>query len=400
MDDLHCLLSGPIEPTGSGSLDGVSFAVKDLISIAGHVSSFGHPRWRETHEAATTDAAIVARTRAAGGRIIGTTKMEQLAYSLIGNIGEGAAPLNSFDREAYCGGSSSGSAAAVAGSLAAVGIGTDTAGSIRVPAAACGLVGIRPTHGRIDDGGVVPMAPSFDVVGLLTRSPDVMKLAFESLATPTPSPVPISAVLLPDDIWHGDNTIARSSANRLARQIALEHGAEVKSVSFDEFVDDASGALFARLQGREIWSQHATWVAGNMKHLVDEVQERLQICEARADDPAETQAADLEMWHSYQEKLRQLVRPGTIVIVPIRQRRGPLIAWSGNQLREFRRECFNLMAPSSLTGMPQITIPTITEGAYAPLGVIGAANSDEMLIDLACEVIGGAPGPSGGAERD
>jgi amidase len=130
------------------------------------------------------------------------------------------------------------------------------------------------------------------------------------------------------------------------------------------------------------------------------VQERLQICEARADDPAETQAADLEMWRSYQEKLRQLVRPGTIVIVPIRQRRGPLIAWSGNQLREFRRECFNLMAPSSLTGMPQITIPTITEGAYAPLGVIGTANSDEMLIDLACEVIGGAPGPSGGAEGD
>jgi amidase len=387
MDDLHCLLSGPVEPTRSGALDGVTFAVKDLISIEGHVSSFGHPHWRATHEPAVADASVVARTRANGGRIIGMTKMEQLAYSLIGNLGEGPAPVNTFDNAAFCGGSSSGSAAAVAGGLASVGIGTDTAGSIRVPAAACGLLGIRPTHGRIDDSGVIPFAPSFDVVGLLAQSSALMKVVFETLTTRRSPTIPIVRVLLPADLGSDQDTRESVAAARLARRVESLTGAEVVPVAFGSFVDDSVGSLFARIQGREIWANHGEWVSSNIEHLAGEVQTRLRVCESRASDPDEVQEQDRRLCDAYRSELHDLIQPGTVAILPIRPRRGPLRAWSAEQLGEFRAECFRLMAPSSLSGLPQMAVPTTWGGEYVSLGIIGAANSDEMLIELAGEAI-------------
>ena len=156
--DINCWVpnSYPIAPTGEGVLSGKTIAVKDLIDYAGHKVSFGLSRWRETHEASKETAPVLSRLLEAGGSIMGFAKLDQLAYSLIGNVGEGAPPLNSLYPERYAGGSSSGAAAAVAAGLVRVGLGTDTAGSIRVPAASCGLFGLRPTHGAISVSGVLP----------------------------------------------------------------------------------------------------------------------------------------------------------------------------------------------------------------------------------------------------
>src|SRR5579863_7314616 len=112
MRQLHCLTddSAKRDPTGSGLLDGLRFVAKDLISLKGHISSFGHAQWRETHEAAIQDSSVITALLAEGAELIGTAKMDQLAYSIIGNIGEGEAPANTRYPERYCGGSSSGSA--------------------------------------------------------------------------------------------------------------------------------------------------------------------------------------------------------------------------------------------------------------------------------------------------
>src|SRR5580704_3429458 len=120
--------------TGTGPLDGCTLAVKDMLAIEGHVSSFGHPRWRDTHGPATQTAPAVTRLLAAGASIAGLAKLDQLAWSIIGNVGEGVAPLNAVYPDRFTGGSSSGPAAAVAVGLASAGIGSDTGGSIRVPA--------------------------------------------------------------------------------------------------------------------------------------------------------------------------------------------------------------------------------------------------------------------------
>jgi amidase len=128
-DDLHCFVptTREIPPTGEGGLSSARVALKDLIEVAGHTSSFGHPRWRDTHAPARRDAEVIRRLREAGASIAGFAKMDQLAYSLVGNVGEGIPPVNVVDAECFAGGSSSGSAAAVAGGIADVGVGTDTA---------------------------------------------------------------------------------------------------------------------------------------------------------------------------------------------------------------------------------------------------------------------------------
>src|SRR5215467_53034 len=149
--DINCWVpnSFPIASTGEGVLSGKTVAVKDLVDYAGHKVSFGLARWRDTHEASRETAPILTQLLEAGGSISGFTKLDQLAYSLIGNVCEGTPPLNSLYPDRFTGGSSSGPAAAVAAGLADIGLGTDTAGSIRVPAASCGLFGLRPTHGAI-----------------------------------------------------------------------------------------------------------------------------------------------------------------------------------------------------------------------------------------------------------
>jgi amidase len=158
-----------IPAVGSGPLSGVTLAVKDMFAIEGHVSSFGLARWRETHSPSRYTAPALARLLAAGASVAGLAKLDQLAWSIVGNAGEGVAPLNSAYPDRFTCGSSSGPAAAVAAGLADVGLGTDTGGSVRAPAAACGLYGLRPTHGLVSAEGVLPLAPSFDTVGVMAR---------------------------------------------------------------------------------------------------------------------------------------------------------------------------------------------------------------------------------------
>ena len=248
--DLHAFVwdSSSLGPTtDEGPLRGMDVAVKDLFAVRGHVSSFGHPVWRSTHSAAERDARVVQKTLGGGARIVGLTKMDQLAYSLIGNVGEGTAPVNAFRPSAYCGGSSSGTASAVAGGEATVGIGTDTAGSIRVPAAVCGLHGLRPTHGAIDADGAIPLAASFDVIGLCAATLAPMQRLHEQLAG-SAVPTDLRRVLVADAPL--GSTDEHGVLTSFAAALAKTLGTQVTSVPVGDFVSADAGDLLARVQGR------------------------------------------------------------------------------------------------------------------------------------------------------
>ena len=152
-------------PMSSGRLSGLTFAVKDLFDVAGSVTTYGNPDWASTHGVATATAPVVTALLQAGGRLVGKTKTQELAYGLTGeNVWQGT-PRNPRVPDRFPGGSSSGSAAAVAARLADFALGSDTGGSVRIPASYCGLFGIRPTHGAISLAGACPLAPSFDTCG-------------------------------------------------------------------------------------------------------------------------------------------------------------------------------------------------------------------------------------------
>src|SRR6267378_958937 len=174
-----------LPPTGSGSLDGLCFAVKDVIDVAGCKTGCGNPTWRDSHPTAVAHAVCVVQLLRAGASCVGKAICDELAFSLLGENYFDGTPLNPRAPDRVPGGSSSGSASAVACGLVDFALGTDTAGSTRVPASNCGIWGFRPSHGFISLAGVNPLAPSFDTVGILARSADVLIRAVRVLLAAT-----------------------------------------------------------------------------------------------------------------------------------------------------------------------------------------------------------------------
>jgi amidase len=184
-----------LPPADSGPLDGLRFAVKDTIDVAGFKTGCGNPTWRDFHPPAVVHAVCVEQLLHAGARCIGKTISDELAFSLLGENHFYGTPLNVRAPDRVPGGSSSGSASAVACGLVDFALGTDTGGSIRVPASNCGIWGFRPSHGLVSVAGVNPLAPSFDTVGILAQNADVLgKVALVLLAAaPVPANQPIES---------------------------------------------------------------------------------------------------------------------------------------------------------------------------------------------------------------
>jgi aspartyl-tRNA(Asn)/glutamyl-tRNA(Gln) amidotransferase subunit A len=150
-------------------LRGVPISVKDLFEIAGETTTAGSIVLRDA-EKAGSDATIVARLRAAGAVIVGTTNMSEFAFGGVGTNKHYGTPRNPYDRSLIPGGSSSGAAVSVADGMCAIAIGTDTGGSVRIPAAFCGLVGFKPTQVRISRQGALPLSRTLDSIGPIGRT--------------------------------------------------------------------------------------------------------------------------------------------------------------------------------------------------------------------------------------
>ena len=170
----------PLPPTGAGRLDGVRLAVKDLIAVAGQPVRAGS-RARAQAPIEPADAAVVAALRESGAWLVGTTKLHEFAFGVSGINHHDGTPVNPAAPGRVPGGSSSGSAAAVAAGLADVALGTDTGGSCRIPAACCSVVGYKPSYGAVDVDGVFPLAPSLDHVGWLAADVAIARRVAEAL---------------------------------------------------------------------------------------------------------------------------------------------------------------------------------------------------------------------------
>ncbi|HEY9212636.1 MAG TPA: amidase family protein, partial [Ancylobacter sp.] len=164
-----------------GPLHGLTFAAKDVFDVEGTRTGFGHPTWLATHPAATETATVISTLLEAGASLTGRTISDELCYSIAGENSHYGTPTNPRAPDRLPGGSSSGSAAAVAAELVDFALGTDCGGSVRVPASYCGLFGLRPTHGRIPLDGVSRFAPRFDTVGWFARDAAMLKRVSEVL---------------------------------------------------------------------------------------------------------------------------------------------------------------------------------------------------------------------------
>ena len=235
-----------LSPIGSGPLDALRFAVKDTIDVAGFKTGCGNPTWRDSHRAAVVHAVCVEQFLHTGARCVGKTISDELAFSLLGENHFYGTPLNAHAPDRVPGGSSSGSASAVACGLVDFALGTDTGGSVRVPASNCGIWGFRPSHGFVSVAGVNPLAPSFDTVGILARKADVLaKVALVLLAAaPVSSNKPATIHLIREAFALGDADVQETLSEPLQRLREIFGGA-VRESSLQELVADETGHSFA-----------------------------------------------------------------------------------------------------------------------------------------------------------
>src|ERR1700744_4136442 len=202
IDSINAFVTGPrihIHGASSGPLSGLSFAAKDLFDVAGVPTGGGNHDWARQNPIPTQHAWAVQTLLDAGATLIGKTITDEVSLGILGENAFDGTPLNSKARDRVPGGSSSGSAAAVAAGGCDTALGTDTGGSVRVPSSFCGLYGIRPAHGRLDLSGMLPQAPSSDTTGWFARDADTFaRVSSVLLGEPIPTGLPTRLIVAAD----------------------------------------------------------------------------------------------------------------------------------------------------------------------------------------------------------
>ena len=367
-------------PVDAGPLVGWTFGVKDLFDVAGVPTGAGSPDWLRMHPPPSRTAPAVQRLLDAGAKLLGKTQTDELAWSLNGQNAHYGTPINTAAPERIPGGSSSGSAAAVAAGLVDFAVGSDTGGSVRLPASYCGIYGIRPSHGRIPIEGAVPLAPSYDTVGWFAR--DAARLAAVGrvlLADPAPAPAP-ARLLIATDLF------ARLAPPvRAALEPALE--ALQRLLGTARPVVLAGDALpawreaFRLIQSAEVWSVHGAWVTQAEPALGPGIRERFMAASRLA---PEAVAAAQRLRLEVRRRLDDLLVPGTVLALPGAPEIAPLRTAPLEELERVRAEALALLCPAGHAGLPQISLPLARfDGCPLALSVISARGADTTLLDLA-----------------
>lgn len=364
---------------GSGSLDGLNFAVKDLIDVAGYVTGGGNPDWAADRAPATKSATVVDILLNAGASIIGKTITDELAFSLEGENVHYGTPLNPRCPDRLPGGSSSGSASAVAAGLADFALGTDTGGSVRVPAAFCGLYGFRPTHGRVSLDGVIPFAPSYDTVGWFAKSAKLLARVGDAILGVPVNTGRLRLFIAVDAFAMIDFQCAKSLL-AVARELGASEQVEVFSGAADDWL-----TAYQILQGREIWESLGTWISRQKPRFGANI--ALRFSEA-ANISDESVAAWLPVREAARTRMRALLAPGSALIIPTTPFPPLHKTASAEERTIFYRLALTLNSIASHAGLPQITLPIAEVDSYpVGLSIIGAPGSDENLLRFA-ECIG------------
>ena len=355
--------------------------VKDLFAIAGHKVSCGNPDWYAAARPAKETAPALLRLLDAGATLTGITICDEFFYSVLGTNVHYGTPVNTEALRHVTGGSSCGSAAAVAASMCDFALGSDTGGSVRVPAAFCGLYGLRPTHGRIDIEGVTPMAPSYDTVGFLARDAKLFREVGRVLLNGARVDAPLQRLIIAQDM------VSRSEASideeiwrvlhRIDRALPVPEHMDVVGEEFDIWRN-----AFRFNQGFELQSTLMPFALAHADGLSPAIRERFEIAARITPEEAKT---GREIRAEVKKRLHGLAKPGTMIVMPTTPTLPPeRDIPDGASTVEFRAMTLGSTCLAGHAGLPQISIPA-GSAAGCPVGLsfIGWEGGDEALLDLA-----------------
>ena len=372
-------LQEPLLAVTSGPLAGLTFMVKDLFAIAGRKVSNGNPDFYEHATPAHETAPVITRLLDAGASCTGITICDEFFYSVLGSNAHYGQPVNSRAPEHVTGGSSCGSAAAVAASMCDFALGSDTGGSIRVPASFSGLHGLRPTFGRIDTKGATPMAPSYDTIGFLARDAELARKIGHVLLEGDGVAAKIDRLILAEDFFGHAEASADQALWRVLASIGPALPAPEHRTMVGEKLDEWCDA-FRLIQGFEIQSTLLPFIQSHNADLGPGIKERFEA--AAQITYAEAEAARTKRTEIVNH-LAALVPPGTLVVLPTTPTLPPEREIPDG-FSEFRAHTLGYTCLAGHAGLPQISIPA-TEAAGCPIGLsfIGWKGADEALPDHA-----------------
>lgn len=373
-------ISTPITGAKSGPLAGLTAAVKDMYNIAGYRTGGGSPEWLEAHSPATSNAGAVQKILDAGATIIGKTVCDEFFYSVSGANAHYGTPVNPRALGRLPGGSSSGSASATASGACDFALGSDTGGSVRVPASFCGLYGLRPTHGRVDLSGAMPMASMFDVGGWFASAPGVFRRVGAVLLGGEPVRETIrQLVILEDAFAQADGDVAtmlRDFIQAATATIPEKSAATIAPKGFDTWRE-----MFRIVQAREVWKTYGPFIEEHKPRLGPGIKERMEFAAGVSESDAAALRKELPR---ARDQIRAVAKPGTILALPSAPCIAPLTTTPTPDQESFRLRVMRLTCISGVSGLPQASIPTGTiSGCPIGLSFIGWAGGDEALLDLA-----------------
>jgi len=367
------------------ALLGAPVAVKDIVDAAGWPTTGGSDGWVRLPE---TDAPVVARVRAAGGIVLGKTATNEFAWGIDGTNPHHPPCRHPRDPDRLPGGSSSGSTVAVAAGHAAVAIGSDTSGSLRVPAALCGVLALRPTPGRVPREGVLPLAPTYDVVGPIAATAEDLALAFATLAGEPPvapqPPLPergatVEALFAPDTCHPDVAEVLRAAIARLGLQVEpVELDiADVAEVHRAIQVPEGDRSLEELGVDRSRLSDVVRERAASARHISQADRERAAA--RRGEIAGELSFAIAQ--HDV------LLAPAAPVVAPLRD--SEVVDLGGGRTKTIRDALLSCAVPFTQGPFPAISVPAgEVDGLPVGLQIVGPPGSDEMLIALAGRLAG------------
>ncbi len=380
-----CLDSDAYLPGASdGALAGLTFAAKDIFDVAGHVTGCGNPHWKATHDPAETTARVVQTLVDAGATMVGKTITDELTRGIFGENMHYGAPRNPRAPGRVPGGSSSGSASAVAGKLVDFALGSDTGGSVRVPASFCGLYGLRPTHGRIPLEGMLLQATSYDTIGWFARDAEMFARVGAVILPAGPATPRPRRLVVAEDAFELVDASTRSALESAVESIAGVFNSRTAERLSPTSLEEWSGSQQI-LQSREAWLSIRDWLDAANPTMSFEVADRYVTARAVTDEQvAEAQEGRAAVI----SRMDEVFRDGeTVVCLPSTVGPAPPLgqAVSGRHTLRLRNSALTSIAGN--TGRPQISLP-IAEADGVPVGLslLGDYNADERLIEMAQEI--------------
>ena len=364
----------------NGSLSSLTFAAKDIFDIQGYITGGGNPDWKLSQVPAESTAWAVRVLVEAGATMVGKTLTDEITRGIFGENSHYGTPINTNAPGRVPGGSSSGSASAVAGGLVDFALGSDTGGSVRVPASFCGLYGLRPTHGRISLDGVLPQSSSYDTVGWFARDPDTFaQVGSVLLQSESRNKLPSQVLIAEDAFALLDNNVSEAlqpAVQKICTLIGDHASVRLAPTNLSEWRDQQG-----TLQSNEAWDTVREWIDLTTPRFSFEVTERYVLAKhISADDINSAEQIKAQA----KDRISELLIDGAVICLPTTVGAAPPVGQKLSERTELRLKTSQLTCIAGTTGGPQISLPLTRVGGL-PVGIslLGSPGDDEMLIEIA-----------------